>query len=92
MSMSRAHPFPKKHVPTSWDRASISLGATIFSMSAFQSHGLPYDCCACQVQFCAHQWLLSFLVSQYMHILWFAKTLADFEINDLAAAPATVLL
>ena len=24
--------------------------------------------------------------------LWFAKTLADFEINDLAAAPATVLL
>jgi hypothetical protein len=24
--------------------------------------------------------------------LWFAKTLADFEINDLAAPPAPVLL
>jgi hypothetical protein len=24
--------------------------------------------------------------------LWFAKTLADFEINDIAAPPATVLL
>ncbi len=24
--------------------------------------------------------------------LWFAKTLADFEINDLAASPAPVLL
>jgi hypothetical protein len=30
--------------------------------------------------------------SEITYSLWFAKTLADFEINDIAALPATVLL